>query len=67
MLAITRLLLHLRRYHNYNQHGMNLKLVCNAKSLLDRLTASRELTRVVPRRFLFSYADAEMAILDSFR
>jgi hypothetical protein len=66
MLAITRLLLHLRRYHN-NQQRMNLKLVCDAKSLLDRLTASRELTRVVPRHFLFSEADAEMAILDAFQ
>jgi hypothetical protein len=67
MLAITRLLLHLRRYHHYNSHRMNLTLVCDAKSLLDRLTASRDLTRVVPRRFLFSEADAEVAILDSFQ
>jgi hypothetical protein len=46
---------------------MNLTLVCDSQSLLDRLTASTKLTRVVPRRFLFSEADAEMAILDTFR
>jgi hypothetical protein len=67
MLAITRLLLHLRRFYNFNLQQMRLKLVCNAKSLLDRLAASQELMWAVPQRFLFSEGGAEMAILDSFR
>jgi hypothetical protein len=67
MLAITQRILHLRVYYHLNVSHMTLTLVCDRKSLLDRLTASTKLTRVVPRRFLFSLADAEMAILDTFR
>jgi hypothetical protein len=67
LLAITRLLLHLRAYYHLNVSRLTLTLVCDSKSLLDRLTAFIDLTRVVPRRFLFSEADAEMAILDTFR
>jgi hypothetical protein len=67
MLAVTRLLFHLRAFHQLNMSRMQLTLVCDSLSLLDRLSASRKLTRIVPHRFLFSEADAEMAILDTFR
>jgi hypothetical protein len=67
MLAVTRLLFHLRAFHQLQMSRMQLTLVCDSLSLLDRLSASRKLTRIVPRRFLFSEADAEMAILDTFR
>jgi hypothetical protein len=67
LLAITRLILHLRVYYHLTASRLTLTLVCDSKSLLDRLTASTQLTRVEPRRFLFSEADAEMAILATFR
>jgi hypothetical protein len=59
--------LHLRTFYQLHFSRMTLTLVCDSLSLLDWLSASRKLTRVVPRRFLFSEADAEMAILDTFR
>jgi hypothetical protein len=48
MLAVTRLLFHLRAFHQLNMSRMTLALVCNSLSLLDRLSASRKLTWIVP-------------------
>jgi hypothetical protein len=65
MLAIT--LFHLRAFYRLHLSRLYITLVCDSLSLLDRLSASFKLTWIVPGRFLFSEADAEMAILDTFR
>jgi hypothetical protein len=63
MLAILRLLFHVRYFYWTRNRTLRFTLLCDSKSLIDRLEASRALTRLAPRRHLFSEADVEMQIL----
>jgi hypothetical protein len=65
MLAILRLLFHVRYFYWTRNRTQHFILLCDSKSLSDRLEASRALTRPAPRRNLFSVADVELQILSA--
>jgi hypothetical protein len=65
MLAILCLLFHVRYFYWTRNRTLRFTLLCDSKSLIDRLEASRALTRPAPRRHLFSKADVEMQILSA--
>jgi hypothetical protein len=65
VLAILRLLLHIRYFYVLDCRQARFRLYCDSKSLLKRIEASRQLQRLIPRRYLFSEVDVEMQILAS--
>jgi hypothetical protein len=66
MLAILRLVFHVRYFYWTRNRTLRFTLLCDSKSLIDRLEASRALTRrPAPRRHLFSEADVELQILSA--
>jgi hypothetical protein len=66
LLAILWLVFILRWFYMTTNQAMLLALYSNSESLLKRLTESLSLTYPVPRRTLFSEADAELQILNTF-
>jgi hypothetical protein len=65
ILAILRLLFHVWYFYWTRNRTLRFTLLCDSKSLIDRLEASRALTRLAPRRYLFSEADVELQILSA--
>jgi hypothetical protein len=65
MLAILRLVFHVRYFYWTRNRTLRFTLLCNSKSLIDQLEASRALTQPPPRRHLFSEADVELQILSA--
>ena len=67
LLAILRIIHHLRKFYCTGNRTLNLKGYTNSNSLLLRLQASRRLQHIIPRRTLFSEADVELEILSSLQ
>jgi hypothetical protein len=65
ILAIFRLVFHARQLYCTRNRRLRFTLVCDSKSLIERFEASRALSRLAPRRLLFSEADVEMQILSA--
>jgi hypothetical protein len=65
MLAILRLVFHVRYFYWTRNRTLRFTLLCDSKSLIDRLEASRALTRPALQRHLFSEADVELQILSA--
>jgi hypothetical protein len=63
ILAILRLVFHLRYFYVTRNANVRFRLYCDSESLLKRIEALRSLQRSMPRRFLFSEDDVEMQIL----
>jgi hypothetical protein len=63
ILAVLRLVIHLRYYYVTRNAALRFRLYCDSESLLKRIAASQSLTRTIPRRFLFLEVDVEMQIL----
>jgi hypothetical protein len=52
MVTILQLVFHIRYFYFTRNLTLRFTLLCDSKSLLDQLTASKALTRSVPRRCL---------------
>jgi hypothetical protein len=65
MLAILRLLFHLRWFYLTRNHALRISVHSDSERLIKRLEKSLSLTYAVPRRSLFSEADVELQILDA--
>jgi hypothetical protein len=65
ILAILRLTFHLRHFYITGNPSLRFKLYCDSESLLKRIEASRRLSRILPRRFLFSEVDVKMQIISA--
>jgi hypothetical protein len=65
MLAILRLVFHAQHFYCTRNRRLRFTLLCDSKNLIERLEASRALSRLAPRRLLFSEADVEMQILSA--
>jgi hypothetical protein len=65
MLAILRLVFHVRYFYWTRNWTLRFTLLCDSKSLIDRLEASRALTRPAPRHHLFSETDVKLQILSA--
>jgi hypothetical protein len=63
ILAVLRLVFHLRYYYITRNAALRFRLYCDSESLLKRIVASWALTRTIPRRFLFLEVNVEMQIL----
>jgi hypothetical protein len=63
ILAILRLAFHLRYFYITGNTSLRFQLYWDNENLLKRIEASRQLSRQIPRRFLFSEVDVEMQIL----
>jgi hypothetical protein len=57
------LVCHLRFHYITRNATLCFRLFCDSESLIKRITASRTLKQIIPRRFLFSKVDVEMQIL----
>jgi hypothetical protein len=66
MLAILRLAFHVTHFYCTRNRQLRYTLYCDSLSLIQRLDATRALTRPAPHRNLFSEADDELQILISF-
>jgi hypothetical protein len=60
ILAILRLLFHIRFVYVLSCRQARFRLYCDSESQLKRIEASRKLKRLIPRRYLFSEVDVEM-------
>jgi hypothetical protein len=67
ILAILRLLFHIRYFYVLTYRQARFRLYCDSESLLNKIEASRKLKRTIPRRYLFSEVDVEMQILASIQ
>jgi hypothetical protein len=65
MLAILRPAFHVKYFYCTRNHTRRFTLLCDSKSLIDQLEASRALMHPAPRRHLYSEADVEMQILSA--
>jgi hypothetical protein len=55
----------LRHFYITRNASLRFRLYCDSESLLKRIAASQALTRIIPRRFLFSKVDVEMQMLQA--
>jgi hypothetical protein len=67
MLAIIRLTFHVVHFYCTRNRTLRYTLYCDSLSLIQRLDATRALSRPAPRRHLFSEADVELQILSAIR
>jgi hypothetical protein len=63
ILAVLRLLFHIRYFYVLQNRQARFRLYCDSESLLKRIDVSRKLKRSIPQRYIFSEVNVEMQIL----